>query len=424
VAVVIAPASAALTSTQHTAWMAINLLARCEGVVSAIRLVCPAQVPVADHVVPLAPRRTLLRDALLAGAQAIGAVPINPAPAGRHADITLVVGTGASPVTAGAEPVQGDRIRYVCGDGWWGGVSDSPITVDGSNPLPFGPYIAACLVVAEVFLAARLPQHVSYPTGSYGWDSWSQRHSPAPDVASPANCGSLDLTGTTLAGVGAVGTTWVHTLWAVPELHGTVALVDDDREGVTTTNLNRCPLLGADSIGKPKAQEAARISAASTITWKPRRGRFQDSTDVPTVLISAVDTNRARAALQQRYAPCILSASTRELRAEVLRVGPPGIGACLRCYNPPEPVIADDALRQHALAGGADAVEALARESGVEREAVEQWLSLAVADAVRWAIASWRRCGGITRCPSHGSPWDSPQPLRARYWRPRPSRFR
>jgi hypothetical protein len=29
-AVVIAPASAALTSTQHTAWMAINLLARCE----------------------------------------------------------------------------------------------------------------------------------------------------------------------------------------------------------------------------------------------------------------------------------------------------------------------------------------------------------------------------------------------------------
>src|ERR1700677_4434436 len=57
------------------------------------------------------------------------------------------------------------------------------------------------------------------------------------DPAAPKRCGSLDLTGTTLAGVGAVGSTWVYALWATPELHGTVALVDDDHEGVTTTNL-------------------------------------------------------------------------------------------------------------------------------------------------------------------------------------------
>jgi len=46
---------------------------------------------------------------------------------------------------------------------------------------------------------------------------------------------------------------------------------------------------------------------------------------------SPLDTNRARQALQGHYSPLILSASTFDLRAEVLRAGPPGLGACLRC---------------------------------------------------------------------------------------------
>lgn len=373
-AVVVTPTSAALTSTQHTAWMTINLLARSVGVISAIHLVCPPQIPLANNVIPLGPQRGTLCDALLSGARAIGAVPVVAAQPGQRANVTVVVGAGELPVNTTAEPAQTGRVRYVCGDGWWGGVSEIPMSVAGKSPLPFGPYLAACLVVAEVFLDVRLPTHVKRPAGSYGWDAWSQRYSAQPDPAAPTRCGSLDLTGTTLAGVGAVGSTWVHTLWATPELRGVVALVDDDRKGVTTTNLNRCPLFGQDSIGKPKAEDAAFITADSTITWQPRHGRFQDSPNIPTLLVSAVDANRDREALQGRYAPYVLSASTRDLRAEVLRVGPPGIGACLRCYNTPEPVIADDALRKHALSAGASTIEALASELGLDGEAVEQWL--------------------------------------------------
>lgn len=374
-AVVVTPASAALTSTQHSAWMTINLLARSVGVITSVHLMCPPQIPVADQVIPLAPRGGTLRDALLVGAQAIDAVPVVLAQPGHRADVTIVAGAGASPINATAEPGRPARIRYVCGNGWWGGVSEGPMSIAGTSPLPFGPYLAACLVVAEIFLDARLPAHVPRPDGTYGWDAWSQRHRTQPDPAAPTHCGSLDLTGTTLAGVGAVGSTWVHALWATPELCGAVALVDDDHEGVTTTNLNRCPLFGQDSIGKPKAEEAARITADSTLVWQPHRGRFQDSPNIPTLLVSAVDTNRAREALQQRYPPRIISASTRDLRAEVLRVGPPGIGACLRCYNTPEPITADETLRQHALSNGAAAIEALASELDVNREAVVQWLN-------------------------------------------------
>jgi len=52
------------------------------------------------------------------------------------------------------------------------------------------------------------------------------------------------------------------------------------------------------------------------------------------MLLSAVDTNESRQALQERYVPLAFSASTLNLRAEILRCGPPEIGACLSCFNP------------------------------------------------------------------------------------------
>ncbi|MFI8233920.1 hypothetical protein ACIGDI_34430 [Streptomyces sp. NPDC085900] len=92
------------------------------------------------------------------------------------------------------------------------------------------------------------------------------------------------------------------------------------------------------------------------------------------MLVSAVDTNRARAELQTRYAPKMLSASTLDLHAEALRVGPPGISACLRCYNPPEAVTGGDELRERTRAGGTAAVRALAAEAGVAEADDRRWL--------------------------------------------------
>lgn len=98
--------------------------------------------------------------------------------------------------------------------------------------------------------------------------------------------------------------------------------------------------------------------------------------------MSAVDTNRAREALQARYPSRILSASTRDLRADTLRVGPPGQGACPRCYNPPEPLPADDDLRAQVRSGGEDARRALAEQTGVSEAAVRRWLDQPGCDEV------------------------------------------
>lgn len=143
-------------------------------------------------------------------------------------------------------------------------------------------------------------------------------------------------------------------MWATPGLSGTVDLVDADKDGVTTTNLNRCPLFDQTSINRSKAHEGAGIAANCAITWQPHHARFEDLEITPLRVISAVDTNRAREAIQNQYPALILSASTSDLRAELLRVGPPGDGACLRCFNPPEAMIGDDTLRAQTIAGGPD----------------------------------------------------------------------
>ncbi|MGW1271848.1 ThiF family adenylyltransferase [Streptomyces sp. NPDC002491] len=368
VAVVVDPRIAHLAGPQHTAWMLINLLARAAGVIRSVHLVCPPEVPLASRIVPLAPREASLDQALLLGARAIGAVSVSPASAPVPGQTVLVVGSASHGGQSTA--------RFVAGYGWWGGVGSSPFPVPeayGASPLPFGPYMAAAQAAAEVFLTVRLP-HYCLPASAYGWDCWNQTMSSAPVPGAPAALAEMDLTGTALAGVGAVGSTWVHALWAASGLTGTVILADADSKGITLTNLNRCTTFGRRHLGQPKADCAADVASDADILWRPHHARFEELGVTPSLLVSAVDTNRAREQLQNRYAPRTLSASTLDLRAEALRVGPPGIGACLRCYNPPEAITGDDELRARTRAGGEPALRALAAEAEVPEAEIRRWL--------------------------------------------------
>lgn len=176
----------------------------------------------------------------------------------------------------------------------------------------------------------------------------------------------------------------MHTLWACPGLTGQVVVADSDLDGVTLTNLNRGVLFTRADIGRSKAHAAAAAAAAGTIMWVPHHGRFEAVSGATDLLISAVDTNRSRAALQDRYPPRILGGSTRDLRAEVLRVGPPGIGACLRCYNVPEPVMPDAEARRRALdpTDHGRTVALLAAEANLTVEHMTALISRPVCDEI------------------------------------------
>lgn len=332
----IKPDSAHLLAVQHTAWMTLNLLARLQRVVDEIELVCPIGVRLEPHVIPVSSGATLdLATRLRQGAGEVGAVPVVANP-----------GVSAIHLSIGPFGQAEDNLYHVAGNGWLGGVSRSPIPLACPSRLPFGPYIAACLAVGEVFKQVRAKEDCCERPERMFLSGWTYRVSRELEAdAGPKTLPPVSLDHT-LAGVGAVGSAWIHALWACPDLTGTVALYDPDLEGVELTNLNRYVLFGRASIGQRKVKEAKRVVASCDITWVDCDRGIEQITRITDTLVSAVDKNDIRAAIQNLYPARILSASTEGLRAEVLRCGPPGRGACLSCYNPPNAVESDAALRE------------------------------------------------------------------------------
>jgi ThiF family len=365
VTVAVDPDTACLPSTQHTAWMLLNLLLRQEGVVHRVHLSCPENVPLASRIVPLSQGNTDLRSALLEGGQAIGVVPIDD---GRAPHFTIVVGADSP------QPMDGDL--YVYGNHWVGGISKTPIALASLGPsshLPFGPYTGACMANAEIFKAARMRPELLPDTSSAFYSVWQHRASPLPLVDGP-NLPEISVNAV-LAGVGAVGCAFLHTLWAMEGARGLLVLADNDNKGLETTNLNRYALFGTAAVGEPKATAAAKILSTATINWQPHDSAVESLPKLPPRIVSAVDRNSSRRAIQNRYPPRILSGSTLDLRAEVLRCGPPGKGACLRCFNPPEVLPPDDELRERFRRASDDQLAQLAQTAGISLQDAREWLS-------------------------------------------------
>lgn len=338
----------------------MNLLSRQQGVVSRIGFICPSDVVLAGRVISLAGHSADLRTAIITGNAAIGVVPIVPDQAlGRR----LVVGC--------SNQSQSGHL-YLAANGWCGGISTSPVEMNGSESvLPFGPYIAACLAAGEVFKAARLnPESYQCPESIF-YSAWTRSPSKSFIAAGPTEL-EHELA-IALAGVGAVGCAFLHVLNACPGVSGKVVLADNDDKGLEKSNLNRYILFGIDSVGRMKATEAARLLTDSPISFDPYDQALEALTPVPMSIVSAVDTNPSRIAIQNKYPAQIISASTHDLRAEVLRCGPPGIGVCLRCYNPPAVAKSDAQVAAEIQAMTDDELAAYAKAAAVTVAQVRQW---------------------------------------------------
>jgi hypothetical protein len=111
-----------------------------------------------------------------------------------------------------------------------------------------------------------------------------------------------------------------------------------------------------------------------TIPYDGSFEHFFERADKPKIVISAVDNNYARHALQEQYAPLFMSASTQNLRAETMRCGPPSIGACLACFNPLEKYKrTDEEIRVH-LRDRPKMIPDLCKEYGLDIEDVKAWI--------------------------------------------------
>jgi molybdopterin/thiamine biosynthesis adenylyltransferase len=364
VTIAVAPESASLASSQHTAWMLVNILARAEGYVERLSIQCREGIDLCGRVVPLAERHHDLRGALISGGAAIGVLPVEADAQFEH---TIVVGANKAWQLAST---------YAYSSGWCGGISDLPIpreVLGAPSVLPFGPYVAACIAAGEVFKAARmLPDQFVAPRSIF-YSLWTHKAEPAPTILGPEGF-SVILDGA-LAGVGAVGCSLIHAIWACPDITGRLILADNDAKGLDVTNLNRYALFGIGALGKPKASTAAEIARDSPVSWDPKDEGIETVTTPIQRIISAVDKNRSRQGIQGRYPARILSGSTLNLRAEVLRCGPPGVGACLRCFNPPERLEPDEEARRRLLKAPEEELAQLAESADITLLEAKEWLT-------------------------------------------------
>lgn len=341
-------------SNQLTVAVIINLLARMATDVVCIELDIP-NAKIQGRISPLLPDIQDLQELANETIQVIDVVQR---------------GTGLDPIriAIGNQPTEVADI-YVRGAGWVGGVSSAPISFTGCN-LSFGPMVAASLAVAEVFKLIRLEPDAFKPLTSAYFSIFDMKGSillPRTDHLEPENFRYEGF----LAGTGAVGCAALYTLWASPNLTVNMEAADFDPEGFTISNLNRYMLQTRQMIGQPKA---------STLGGLLHREGFQlEGNDVGVERIqpklgkvmSAVDKNSARAALQNWFPESLVGASTLGLRVQLLRSGPLGTGSCLRCYSPPEAEKADDTIRQE-LHANPELSESLAIQFGLSKEEIHR----------------------------------------------------
>jgi hypothetical protein len=151
----------------------------------------------------------------------------------------------------------------------------------------------------------------------------------------------VDLGRAYLAGAGAIGN---GLLWAARylDIRGQLDLVDDDR--VASGNLNRQIWFDTDDIGKPKVERLAAHAQPFMPFLKlvPRQSRLQDlaeKSEGPWLgkLIVAVDSRRARRALQNEFPREVFDASTTDIREIVVHhnIQPTDV-ACLSCIYEPD----------------------------------------------------------------------------------------
>jgi len=175
--------------------------------------------------------------------------------------------------------------------------------------------LAASLGVADLFKRA-----IGHPAvhwlPNFSWDTWSHRLRREPDLTSeaPVPPGHLDLGETLLAGVGAIGSSFLYLADLLP-LRGSLTVLD--RDAAETSNLNRSPMFTAEDVinAAKKTDVARRYFARQEIsihtvdgTW--REHSTQMAEHLFDVWISLTNEDGAWAEVPFLLPPIVLQATT------------------------------------------------------------------------------------------------------------------
>lgn len=413
----VGPSDATSPAAQHFAWMSLNLLARLDDVVGTVFLDLPRSTAVqVRHLSPFSGEANLLGHL-----QAAGRVVRRKCEVVPYSGQAVAVAVGFGSVEL---PPPGLRSVWAAAMGWAGAVRSRPIgewdaSADVRNPV--GPYVAACLAVGEAFKALmdldrdRGDYFDDFGIDAYGLRSgvWDALEREGGDHPSPeeTNLGRFYL-----AGCGAVGNSFAHVLWGLDRIRGEAILIDRSDNELGPTNLNRYVMVCPSDLPKRRkalvlAERLARVPGLSVIPfdtgWAQVAKEVSEkgeaaalSTPARPVLanprpfehvVCCVDTNRSRRALQDVLPHTLMLGSTLNLRARFSRYDlSPGGGACIKCFNPAEPDLADETIIDRFRALLPEGRTALAQSMGIPSADVEAWLVTDCPNISQEAKAAFR----------------------------------
>ena len=380
---------------QHLAWMLVNTLARQFKIVGEIVL----DVPPVD----LKPRVSAfgsacsLKSALEQCIELVGASHIKVRTADRNETVDIALSIGCSYRAAAHR-------YYLHADGWRFGISIDPLDVAGAptSELAIGPYMCASYASGEVFKILRGLKSGKGVLADRTFASlWSMSTA---ETWTELDCGveiqdAAELGHFYLAGAGAVGQAAVACLGASGICPPCTA-VEADR--LDLSNDNRYVLATRSDEGIEKTKLVSRYlrqlgvqCTEAPIWWEdfvrngggfagdPAIQKLEAQRRFHTVL-SCVDKNLPRHAIQNALPQLIIGGSTYGLNAMASIFAAGSVHACLKCHNPVES--REEAIRSRT--------ELLRNASPAERSQLMNEWGLSPADVLELLHPSGQ-CGRL-----------------------------
>lgn len=337
---------AATRQGQLMVWTLANLLARQYGIVREIELnisdatLCSNLVPFgATHNL----RSTLYRTIqLIAGSTVNVNDSVEPS---RIVDAEIIVGFSSNIGAANFHV-------SIVADGWnffIGNPQYAPNIVPTENN-PFGTIFAACVAAGEVFKHLHeMKRDAGHFAERLFISLWDYQEYPRWSELPKGKWSSLELPHFYLIGTGAVGQALVFALSSSPDMQGKTTLIDG--ETIDDKNLNRYLLATQADVGIRKVDLCAQLLQNRSFevrtdarNWPSylepfSSARFDLLSELESQykyerIISCVDKNPARHAIQNHYPKYLIGGSTFNLGLKVSNYDMRSEYECLKCSNP------------------------------------------------------------------------------------------
>ncbi len=335
---------------QHTIWMLANLLARQYAVIQEIHLIVPA-VPLLPHVALFGEAvdlRSTISNTIHRIAGSHMSILTYDEPNQQEVDAEILVGYHQNVSKASKFQIS------VMGSGWnlFVGTAEGMPRELPDSTCSFGPYFGACIAAGEVFKFLRgMKEGKGRYVQSLFMSLWDfKTHERWEELPAEKRLVSLQLPPCYLIGAGAVGQAAAATLATAGGLSGHIIVIDDDK--VDSTNLNRYPLTTLDDEGKAKSAILSDHLNAKGFRAYPNPVRWPDyAYNLPheklpehlklleaeykyRLVLSCVDKNVARHAIQHFWPEYILGSSTKDMGIAVAAYDMLSSNECIMCNNP------------------------------------------------------------------------------------------